>query len=392
MDRERLRRARAAMTARGLDALICRLPENVLLLSGHWSLTGMAFLLFPREGTPLCVVPHCDEREAQKELWNAECVSYLSGILAAGNPYADTARLLKPAVRGKRFKRVGFEGDFEAIAPPWNAAEPVAPAAATRGVLEDVFGTGTLVDATDLFYELRARKTPAEQEKLRRVNEIAAMGLRAFQEAVDVGASGIGLASLVEHVIQLKGTGYKGALRVRAFAQVSGGAAETSRGFRPMEITTTRKLRKRDLALLELAVVADGFWADRTRVCAAGAATPKQQEVFDVVCRAQEAAIRSVRPRVAAGDVDAAARSIIRAAGYDKEFFHVAGHGTGFRYHEPTPLICPDSPVKLAEGMVHTVEPGIYFAGFGGIRVEDNVLVTRTGAEVLGPAPKRLAP
>ena len=390
MDRERLRRARAAMTARGLDALICRLPENVLLLSGHWSLTGMAFLLFPREGPSLCVVPHCDEREAREELWNAACDSYLFGILAAGDPYAEIARILKTAARGRRLSRVGFEGGFETIAPPWNAAEPVAPAAATRAVLEGVFGARALVDATDLFYELRSRKTPGEQDKIRRANEIAALGLRAFQEMVDAGATGVQLASHVEHVIQLKGTGYKGALRVRAFAQVATGAEETSRGFRPMEVTTTRKLRKRDLALLELAVVADGFWADRTRVCAAGAATERQRELFDCLCRAQEAAIRRVSPRVVAGDVDEAARSVVRAAGYDRDFIHVTGHALGFRYHEPIPLIGPGSRTKLAEGMVHTVEPGIYIEGFGGMRLEDNVLVTRTGCEVLGPAPKRL--
>ncbi len=136
-----------------------------------------------------------------------------------------------------------------------------------------------------------------------------------------------------------RGSGYKGAKRVRAFAQVATGAIETSIGYRPMEISTTRKLENHDLALMELAETA---------------------------------------------------RAVIRDAGFDKQFPHVTGHGLGFRYHEPTPLICPGSDQVLDPGMVHTVEPGIYFPEMGGIRLEENVAVTENGCEVLGPFKKAL--
>ena len=391
MDAERLTRARAAMEAARLDAIVCRLPENVLLLSGHWPLIGWSFLVFPLEGRPTCIVPHCDEREAREGLWKADCVSFLFGVLKGADPYDEIARILKDVVRGHAAKRVGIEESFECVAPPWNVAEPVIPASPTRNLLENVFGASALADVTALLNDLRARKTPMEQEKLRTVNEIAAIGLEAFSRKVDIGVSGIELVAEVEHVVMTKGAGHKGARCVRAFAQVSTGPAETCIAYRPMVISTPRKLEDGDLAVLELAVVADGFWSDRTRVRVAGAPTGVQRKVHETVQTAQEAAIAAVRPGAKAGDVDEAARSVIRDAGYDDGvFLHVTGHGLGLRYHEPTPLICPRGPTVLEEGMVHTVEPGLYLPGMGGIRIEDNVLVTTSGSETLGPFAKEI--
>ena len=390
LDHERLTRVKQALARAQLDALVCRLPENVLLLSGHWPLTGMTFLYFPMDGTPLCVGPHCEEREARAELQGMDCVTYIHAVLGCDNPYEAVAQAFKKAIRGRRPARVGFEGGFECVASPWNTAEACVPAAATRAMLESVFRKKALVDATDLLYGLRARKTAREQDRLRRVNEIAAMGLRAFHEKVAPGISGIELLAHVEQAIMLQGTGYKGARRVRAFAQVSTGAAETAIGYRPMEITTTRKLAPGDLALLEMGVVADGYWSDRTRVCAAARPTHLQEQVFEVVHRAQQAAIAVIKPGIKTSVADEAARAIIRSAGYDKEFLHVTGHGLGFRYHEPVPLLCPDGATVLEEGMVHSVEPGVYIADMGGIRIEDDILVTVTGAEVMGPCEARL--
>jgi Xaa-Pro dipeptidase len=385
MDIERLQVSRKALEDAGLDALVCRLPEHVVMLSGHWPLIGWSFLLFPRDGKPLLVAPHCDEREAAGELWEADRVTFRFGVLGAGDPYAEIARALRSAARGRGWRRLGFEGDFESVAPPWNAAEPAIPAAATRRLLEEVFGAAALVDATGLLHGLRACKTPREQAALRRVNEISRFGLEAFRQRVAPGVSGVELVAAVEQAIMVQGTGYQGARRVRAFAQVATGAAETAVGYRPMVISTSRPLESGDLALLELAVVADGFWCDRTRVRAAGRPTPAQQAAFAAVLAAQQAAIAAVKPGVAAGAVDQAARRVIHQAGYtDAEFLHVTGHGLGFRYHEPSPLLCPGGETLLREGMTHTVEPGLYRADWGGARIEDNILVTPAGAEVMG--------
>ena len=172
---------------------------------------------------------------------------------------------------------------------------------------------------------------------------------------------------------------------MRAFAQVATGPEETFLGWRPAEITTVRRLEEGDIALLELAVVADGYWCDRTRAKVAGKASQRQKEINEIVRRAQEAAISAVKPGATGREVDEAARKEIRAAGLESAFVHITGHGLGFRYHEALPFLAPWSQDTLAEGMIHSVEPGVYLHGFGGIRIEDDVLVTREGAEVLGP-------
>lgn len=390
MDTERISRVKKAMEKENLDALVCRLPENVVFLSGHWPLCGFSFLVFPRERKPICIVPHSDEQEAKDELWEADCISFLFGILDAGNPYEDIAQSLKAVIKGKKWKRIGYEVNFESIAPPWNVAEPAIPAGITYNLLKEVFGEENLVDVTDLLNLQKLCKTPYEIKKIRTVNEIATFGLKTFHEKVRPGLSGVELVAEVEHAIMTQGTGYKGARRVRAFAQVSTGASETVVGFRPSVISTTRKLIEGDLALLELAVVADGFWCDRTRVRAAGKPAKKQAAIFEIVKSAQEAAIKKGQPGVTAGEVDEAARSIVRKAGYEKEFLHVTGHGLGFRYHEPFPLLTPGSDFVLRAGMLYTVEPGIYSPETGGIRLEDNVIVTETGHEVFGPFKKSL--
>lgn len=390
MDTVRIARARSALAEAGLDALVCRLPENVLMLSGTWPLIGMSFLVFPAEGTPLLVLPRSEEAEAGAELWDAERVTYLYGVLGAGDPLEEVARALRDRLGGSGLRRVGVEGRFESVAPPWNAAEPAIPASATRAMLEGALGAERLVDATDLLHALRARKTPLEQERLRTANEIAAMGLCAFLEGADVGSRGVDLVSRVESAVMTRGTGHRGARRVRAFAQVSTGAAETCLAYRPMVVSTARPMQDGDLAVLELAVVADGFWADRTRTRVAGNPTKRQSGAFAAVRQAQLAAISRVQPGVTAGEVDEAARAVIRAAGYDREFLHITGHGVGFRYHEPAPFICPGGRTVLEEGMVHSVEPGIYLPEMGGIRLEEDVLVTHRGAEILGPCRNEL--
>ena len=390
MNTERIERMREAMAEQGLEALLCRLPENVLFLSGYWPLCGWVFYLFPVEGKPVCVVPDTEQEEAHSELWNAECVSYRFGTVDAEDQYEEIERALKRTVSGIPWKRIGYEGGFESIAPAYNAAEQYVPAARTKALLISLFGEEKLVDATDLIRHERAVKTLFEVEKIRVSNEIANRGLSAFVQNVDVGVRAVDLAASVEASVLTEGTGYRKTRRVRAFAQVAVGS-ETSRAWRPMEITSERRLKKSDLALLELAVVADGYWSDRTRARVAGKASDQQKEIWDIVEQAQQRAIEAVRCGIEAGAVDRAARQLIHDVGHGEDFVHITGHGIGFSYHEKIPCICPGASDKIHSGMVHTVEPGIYFEGFGGIRIEDDVVVTDDGCEILAPFPRDIA-
>jgi len=389
-NQERLDRMRRAMEAARIDALVVRLPENVLLLSGYWPMIGASVLVFPREGRSVCAIPHCYECEAGPSLWEAEPAYYRYGVLDAPDQGSAIRDILSRTARGKGWKRVGYEADFEVVAPPWNSGEAQVPAARTREIYRAAFDGSELVDISSLLQAQRRRKTVYEIGKVRIASEISCIGLEAFERLVDVGASGVELAAGVEREIMARGTGCQGALRVRAYAQVAVGPDESAIGYRPNEVSTRRRLEGGDVALLELGVVADGYWADRTRVRVAGDPTEEQLKVFDAVRKAQEAAAAAIRPGISGAEVDEIARSVIRDAGYAGFFPHITGHGLGFCYHESLPKLAPGETDPLEEGMVTSVEPGVYFKPCGGFRVEDDLLVTQNGSETLGPFRKSL--
>jgi Xaa-Pro dipeptidase len=255
---------------------------------------------------------------------------------------------------------------------------------------DSAFAGSEVVDASPLIQAERRLKTAYEADKLRIAAEISCIGMEAFQRMVEVGISGVKLVAAVEAEIMSKGIGYKGAQRVRGYAQVATGPDESSIAYRMNEISTTQRLQNGDVALLELGVVADGFWADRTRVRVAGQPTDEQVRVFQTLVKAQEASCAALRPGVTGAEADEAGRSIIREAGLEPHFPHITGHGLGFGYHESGPVVGPGSADVMEPGMFTSVEPGIYFKPVGGFRIEDDVLVTATGSEVLGPFIKEL--
>ncbi|MES1256771.1 MAG: M24 family metallopeptidase, partial [Acidobacteriota bacterium] len=128
---------------------------------------------------------------------------------------------------------------------------------------------------------------------------------------------------------------------------------------------------------------------DMTRMVHLGPAKPKYKKAYRAVLEAQLAAIDAIRPGARASAVDKAARDVLKAHGLEKEFIHSTGHGLGLEIHEP-PRLGRKDPTRLEAGMVITVEPGVYIEGWGGIRIEDTVLVTATGCEILTPTSKEL--
>ena len=129
--------------------------------------------------------------------------------------------------------------------------------------------------------------------------------------------------------------------------------------------------------------------SDLTRILVTGRISPKLERIYGVVLNAQQAAIEAVRPGAVMHDVDAAARNVIAEAGYGKRFGHSLGHGIGLEIHEG-PRLAQNEYRPLKAGMVITIEPGIYLPGWGGVRIEDDLLVTRDGCEVLTTVPKEL--
>jgi len=389
MDAERLQRTRTAMGKAGLDTLVLKLSENVVMLSGYWPMNGFSYLIFPLDKDPILIAPVPEEYLAN-EGWVKDIRAFKWGLVDSGNPFESIARLLKQASLELKLtnKSVGYEASFEFIATPYVAAEPAVYSEFSRSMLQDAFGRN-LVDATGLIHKLRLYKTPQEVERLQTVNDIALMGLQAFFENVVPGRSEIEVASAVEARIMQNGTGYKNVKVARAWASVMSGARAVS-AYKPHLLSTQRRLEEGDVALLELATVADGWWSDLTRTRAAGRARPADLDKWQVVVAAQKAAIETLRPGVLSSEVDRAARDLINKNGLGAYFIHHTGHGLGLRYHEPEPFLHPEVNTPLEKDMLTTVEPGIYIDGWGGMRCEDNVLVTADGYKVLSEFSRQL--
>jgi Xaa-Pro aminopeptidase len=152
---------------------------------------------------------------------------------------------------------------------------------------------------------------------------------------------------------------------------------------------TARKLGESDFTLIDWGVNSGLYMSDLTRIIVTGKISPKLRKIYGVVLKAQLAAIDAIRPGKACEEVDAIARRIITRAGFGKAFGHGLGHGTGLQIHE-APRLAVGQKTKLLPGMIVTVEPGVYVPGWGGVRIEDDVLVTRTGHEVLSDVAKQL--
>ncbi len=389
IDSERINRNISGMNKKGLDALICRLPENVLFLSGWWPLTGTSWVISTADGQTHLILPRCEAIEAQAD--GITDFSTFEWAHLDTNPLEEIKRIIQHVAKefGVEKGHIGIEENFECIAPPLNIGEPSVPGWWSKQLLMEILPNAKFSNATDLLNELRSLKTPSEIEKLRIANEIAGFGLETFRANVKPGISEIELLALVNGAIAVKGSGYKGIKSARGFAQVSSGQG-TEYSWRPCLITSNRILQSGDIALLELAVVADGFWADNTRVVVAGGPDKKQQEIYAVVRKAQLAANEAIKPGIKMSEVDKAARDVINEAGYGKYFIHITWHGVGWKYHEFPPLLAPGNEALLQEGMVTSVEPGIYIPGFGGFRVEDNVAVTKDGISELSTFNKDL--
>src|SRR4029077_9103939 len=157
----------------------------------------------------------------------------------------------------------------------------------------------------------------------------------------------------------------------------------------PHATPTRRRLSESDFTLVDWGANSGLYMSDLTRIIVTGRISPKLRKIYGVVLKAQLAAIDAIRPCRTCEQVDGVARRIIARAGFGKAFGHGLGHGTGLEIHE-APRLAVGQTTKLQPGMIVTVEPGIYLPGWGGVRIEDDILVTRTGHEVLSNVPKQL--
>jgi Xaa-Pro aminopeptidase len=220
-----------------------------------------------------------------------------------------------------------------------------------------------------------------DADEIRKIRVAANLGCRLFEsifEHIVPGATETEVALALEFKAKLAGA------EAMSFETIVAGG---KRSALPHGRASKLKLPRRGFVTLDFGVVVDGYMSDMTRTAHLGKALDGEREVYDAVLEAQQTAVAVVAPGVSAGDVDEAARSVLRRAGLDKYFTHSTGHGVGLEIHEGPRLAAKQTQV-LEEGMVITIEPGVYMPGRFGVRIEDMVLVTKTGGEILTPSVK----
>ncbi len=232
----------------------------------------------------------------------------------------------------------------------------------------------------DFVGELRQRKDKREIISIRKAIRRAEESFRELKKYIRPGARERKLAVMLEFLMREKGA------RKAAFDTI---VASGRNGAMPHAAVTDRRIKTGDLVTFDFGAEADGYFCDITRTFCIGRPSGRQLEIHGLVQKAQSAAIKSVRPGVSCKSVDDAARDIIKKADHGSHFGHGTGHGIGLMVHE-RPSLSPLSRDCIVQDMVFTIEPGVYIPDWGGVRIEDMVLVTESGVHVLTTLPREL--
>jgi len=374
------------MRGERLDAMVLRIPENVTYLSGAWSGRGLTYLIFPAEKDPVLIHP---DSETAPSTWVSDLRFYkwedfehLGSSLEVGT---DMVRKSLSEL-GLAAGTIGVEQSWESVLGTPLRYEMNVLGQNTLAALRSKLVGCNLKDASDLLIRARAIKTEEEVKMLRKANRIARVGLETFRENLESGLSEIDLSTEIEHEIVKVGVMKHRAKHVVAYASVTSGPS-TAEAYKYLVGNTRRRMRRGDLAMLELDVVADGYSSDTTRTFVVGKPTKKQKQLLESVLDAETSAISSIEPDTSAAEIARISIEAISRHGLSAYLVHRLGHGIGVGVHEPIPALHIESKDILMPGMVHSVEPGIYSPKFGGIRIEDDILDTDRGAKYLSTFP-----
>ena len=354
---ERIESLLARLSDEGLDAAVIAHPPNIRYLTGFSGSAGL--LLVCRQGV-LFITDFRYDTQSREE------VGALARIVIDGA--GSWERLLKLLPEYPLVRSVGFEGHVVTV----REAERLAGEEA---------GAWRFQPKTDLVERLRVAKAPEEVDAIRAAGAVATAALEEACGAVRPGQTEFEVAALLEAALRRHGS------EDYPFPSI---VASGPRSALPHARTSSRAVARGEFLLLDFGAVVDGYASDVTRTFVVGAPpTDRQAEVFAVVRRAQQAALDGLRPGLTGRAGDALARDVIAAAGHGPAFGHSLGHGLGLEVHE-APRLARTVEQALPEGAVVTVEPGVYYSDWGGVRIEDDVVLRSGGAALLTQFPRDL--
>ena len=374
-DDAKLARVRALMADQGIDAMVVRAPDNVLYLTNFWGMKGYDTVVFPREGEPVLITLTASEEDAARTAWTGD-VRLFPGYdpTDARPPGARVLELAREASR--EFGTVGIELSLGTQATDRMVGEPTTFSKAWFDAFPDA------VDATALLADARAIKTAQEVERMRLANEIAAAATEHVRGLIRVGFTEAQVAAAWQGFVHGEGTGWEGKVELAlGFTLVWAGP-----GIKTFTATSSRPVVEGEPTLFEIWVCADGYWADHTKNLVCGELKPEYAELEARLVAVYDDAVAFCRPGASLAELDRRVRAGLDAIGTPVPVSHPICHGIGARAHEP-PYAHQAGGGEIRDGMVLAIEPGIYWVGGGGLRVEDNFLITAAGAEKLSPFP-----
>jgi len=385
----RAQQVRRFLQQNNLQAWIAWRPDELVMLCGYLPFWGASLLVYFADAVPLLFVPRIEPRDHIPAGLRVQ--EYPWGDLTCSDPYAVLVSAVAHELAKVRLKpeRVGLSASASRTSLPIQAAEQIPMAEDFAGRMSELVAKPDR-KIQSAFADLYLRKTPEEVQAIRLANRVANRGLQVFVENLQPGIAEAEVAAAVESAIYRQ-IGRDGIFHSRGWAMVQSGPNSADAG--RFNRSTGRRLANGDLVVIELATCVNGYWSDLTRTAAVGSTTASVDEILTAVKDAQRSSIKGIRPGVSACEIDALARKTLAAQGLSSFFTHHTGHHVGFRYHDPGFLIAPDANAPLEPGMVITIEPGAYVPErWAGARIEDNVLVTESGHEVLSRAEENNQP
>ncbi|MCZ2257980.1 M24 family metallopeptidase [Sporosarcina sp. G11-34] len=345
-----------------VDAAFVTTPDNIFYLSGfssnpHERLLG---LMIFKEAEPFIICPLMEVPDVKATGWPFEVIGHADT--------EDAWDVVLKAIRNRGYMPKSF-----AIEKSHLTVERLER-------VDQLFPGATFTRLDEQLNRMRVIKDAEELTNLRIAAELADYAVEVGCKEIAEGKTELEILMAIEFEMKKKGV-----QKMSFDTMVLSGPKTAS----PHGTPGDRKIQKGDFILFDLGVIYNGYCSDITRTVAFGEPTDAQREIYETVRQAEQAAVDLVRPGVKALELDKAARDVISTAGYGDYFTHRLGHGLGISVHE-YPSITGTNDMILTEGMVFTIEPGIYHPDITGVRIEDDVVVTADGVEVLTKFPKEL--
>jgi len=353
-----------------------RAPDNVLYLTNYWCMKGYDAVVFPAEGEPSLIVLEPQLADAQRNSWTSDF--HLFAGYDAGDPRPPQYRALDAALQILKRRgltdKVAIELNMGTQSADRMVGEPTTP----TQIYFDAFGkvAGEVVDGTPLLSEARAIKTAQEIERMRLANELAALAMEHTRDNMRPGMKESEVGGMYESFVHGLGVGYKGKVEMaRAFTLVWSG-----KGIATFTATGDRPIQANEPTLFEIWVCVDGYWTDLTKNACPGELTLEYHKLLDLLLKVFNEAVSFARDGADFPSLDRLIRTRIAEGGYRGQPSHPICHGVGARAHEP-PYAHQAGKGSIQKGMVLAIEPGIYWPGGGGLRLEDNFWITGDGNE-----------